>query len=146
MPLPYSSAYALDGFLLPTTVKSSHLALVDKVCHDLGKLLPLVPSPTTTRVHSHLTPKPMPLHGFANDSLPSKGPFLISWSKCIRLQIQLPSATFADPPLLPHCSPLTTVIQFLTLYCLSFLFKAFPSVCFLRSRTMPLSSLIYPSA
>lgn len=47
MPLSYSSAYILDGFLLFTWTKSKLPAMVYKVFHYLDKLTPPVPSPTS---------------------------------------------------------------------------------------------------
>lgn len=137
MPLSYSSAYTLDGFLLLTRVKSNHLASVYKVLRHLGKLTPQIPSPTTATCHCHSTSLLFPqAHAHSRlcncDSLSPKGPSHVSLSKRTRLHIQPHSATSGDPSSLPHCSPVT-MIPFVTLYYLSFPFKTFPSVCFLAS-------------
>lgn len=73
MPLSYSSAYTLDGFLLLTRVKSNHLASVYKVFaiwanSRLRSHLPLL-LPATATVHLYSFPKPTPTHGFATVTL-----------------------------------------------------------------------------
>lgn len=151
MPLSYSSAYILDGFLLFTWTKSKLPAMVYKVFHYLDKLTPPVPSPTSD-CHRPFPvfpqiPAPFMTLQMILPCLKALLPFL-HLSKCTCLHIPPQSRTGASCSIqqlggssssFPQCFSLTPMIPSVTQHCLSFLFKTHLSVCPVRSRTMPTS-------